>query len=67
MLVVGFEFEYANTNEDQTLQRPSLRTTSGNVLAADVRPARFQFYCTTGGGHTTASELGNGRGNSVRC
>ena len=32
LLVVGFEFEYANSSEDQTDATPSLRTTSGNVF-----------------------------------
>ncbi|HET9468082.1 MAG TPA: hypothetical protein VFO48_06720, partial [Vicinamibacterales bacterium] len=33
LLVVGFEFEYANSAEDRTDLTPSLRTTSGNVFA----------------------------------
>jgi opacity protein-like surface antigen len=48
LVIVGFEFEYANTGEDQTLLVPSLRTTSGNVSVQN--PGGFQFYATTGGG-----------------
>ncbi|MSO55460.1 MAG: hypothetical protein EXQ55_00835 [Acidobacteria bacterium] len=50
LLVVGFELEYANTTEDQTLQRPSLRTTSGNVFAQTFGLPGFQLYLTTGAG-----------------
>ena len=50
MLVVGFEFEYANSTEDQTLLRPSLRTTSGNVSAQTFGLPGFQLYATTGAG-----------------
>src|SRR4051812_34130879 len=49
LLVVGFEFEYANIAEDQTLLRPSLRTTSGNVLAQTFG-LPIQLYATTGAG-----------------
>jgi hypothetical protein len=50
MLVVGFEFEYATMSEDQTLSRPSLRTTSGNVFAQTFGLPGFQLYATTGAG-----------------
>jgi hypothetical protein len=50
LLVVGFEFEYANTKEDQTLLTPSLRTTSGNVFAQTFGLPGFQLYATTGAG-----------------
>ena len=50
MLVVGFEFEYATMNEDETLGRPSLRTTSGNVFAQTFGLPGFQLYATTGAG-----------------
>ncbi|HKY23071.1 MAG TPA: hypothetical protein VJM31_17785 [Vicinamibacterales bacterium] len=50
MLVVGFEFEYANTAEDLTLQRPSLRTTSGNVFVQTFGIPVAQLYLTTGVG-----------------
>ena len=50
LLVVGFEFEYANTSEDQTLLAPSLKTTSGNVFAQTFGLAGVQLYATTGAG-----------------
>ena len=49
MLIVGFEFEYASAPEDDTTFRPSLRTTSGNVLVQTIG-LPFQLYLTTGGG-----------------
>jgi hypothetical protein len=51
MLVVGFEFEYGNTTEDQLLLQPSLRTTSGNVFVQTPRVGGFQLYLTTGAGY----------------
>ena len=48
MAIVGFEFEYASMKEDETLLRPSLKTTSGNVLLQTVG-IPIQFYFTTGG------------------
>ena len=74
MLVVGFEFEYANTTEDETLQRPSLRTTSGNVFAQTFGLPGFQLYATTGVGiykeqlgndDETAVALNNGGGAKI--
>ena len=50
LLVVGFEFEYANINEDATLLAPSLRTTSGNVFVQTFNLSGFQLYATTGAG-----------------
>src|SRR6185295_3959783 len=50
LLVVGFEFEYASTTEDDTLLAPSLKTTSGNVFAQTFGLPGFQLYATTGGG-----------------
>src|SRR5438477_760824 len=50
LLVVGFEFEYANMAEDPTLLAPSLKTTSGNVFAQTFGLAGFQLYATTGAG-----------------
>jgi len=70
LLVVGFEFEYANAGEDPTLLRPSLRTTSGNVFAQTFG-LPFQLYATTGAGmyrerlgadQETAFALNNGGG-----
>ena len=50
LLVVGFEFEYGNTAEDDTLLAPSLKTTSGNVFAQTFGLSGFQLYATTGAG-----------------
>jgi hypothetical protein len=49
LLIVGFEFEYANASEDETEARPGLRTTSGNVLVQTVG-LPVQLYLTTGAG-----------------
>ena len=51
LLVVGFEFEYANAVEDLVEGVPSLQTGSGNLLVqTPVDIFRTQFYGTTGGG-----------------
>ena len=51
LLVVGFEFEYAQTNEDLLEAAPSLRTYMFNGLVQTPIPiARMQFYGTAGGG-----------------
>ena len=51
LLIVGFEFEYANTNEDLIELSPSLRTFMFNGLVQTPVPiARMQFYGTAGGG-----------------
>ena len=74
LLVVGFEFEYANSSEDQTDATPSLRTTSGNVFVQTFGLPGFQLYLTTGGGmyrerlgpdEETAFVLNNGGGIKV--
>ena len=71
LLVVGFEFEYASSSEDQAEQRPSLRTTSGNVFVQTFGLPGFQLYATTGTGiyrerlgndQETAALLNNGGG-----
>jgi hypothetical protein len=71
LLVVGFEFEYANSNEDLTDSTPSLRTTSGNVFVQTFGLPGFQLYATTGTGlyreklandQETAFLLNNGGG-----
>lgn len=50
-LVVGFEFEYANTTDDLTASAPSLTTGSGNIVfQTPVAFFGFQPYFTTGGG-----------------
>jgi hypothetical protein len=51
LLVVGFEFEFANTTNDPTASAPSLTTGIGNVLfQTPVAFFGFQPYFTTGGG-----------------
>jgi hypothetical protein len=50
LVIVGFEFEYANTTEDQLLLAPSLRTTSGNVFVQTPGVSGIQLYLTTGAG-----------------
>jgi hypothetical protein len=48
LLIVGFEFEYANLSEDETEQLPGLKTYSGNVLVQT--PTSTQLYATIGAG-----------------
>lgn len=71
LLIVGFEFEYANSSEELAEARPSLRTTSGNVFVQTVGLPGFQLYATTGTGiyrerlgndQETAALLNNGGG-----
>lgn len=51
LLVLGFEFEFAATNADETELAPSLKTGMGNVLVQTPVPiGPFQFYGTVGGG-----------------
>ena len=51
LLVLGFEFEFAQTDETLGEAAPSLRTGMGNVLLQTPIPiAGIQFYVTTGGG-----------------
>jgi len=51
LLVVGFEFEYADTSEDTGEAAPSLRTGMGNVfLQTPIPVAGMQFYVTMGAG-----------------
>lgn len=51
LLIVGFEFEYANTREDVDQLAPSLRTFMFNGLVQTPVPiAGMQFYGTAGGG-----------------
>lgn len=51
LLIVGFEFEYADTKEHVVELAPRLRTGMGNVLLQTPFPlAGLQFYVTTGGG-----------------
>jgi hypothetical protein len=51
LLIVGFEFEFADTSESLAHGAPRLRTGMGNVLLQTPIPiAGMQFYFTTGGG-----------------
>jgi hypothetical protein len=51
LLVIGFEFEYANAVEDSLEGSPGLQTGSGNLLVqTPVEVAGFQLYGTIGGG-----------------
>src|SRR6266545_7963966 len=51
LLIVGFEFEYAHTNENLVKAAPGLRTFMFNGLVQTPIPiAGMQFYGTAGGG-----------------
>ena len=51
LLIIGFEFEYANTSEDLDELAPGLRTIMFNGLVQTPIPiAGMQFYATAGGG-----------------
>ena len=51
LLVLGFEFEYADLSADEDSGAPSLRTGMGNVLLQTPVPIRgFQPYFTSGAG-----------------
>jgi hypothetical protein len=51
LLIIGFEFEYADTTDDVQAQAPALKTGMGNVLLqTPVAILGFQPYFTTGGG-----------------
>lgn len=50
LLVVGFEFEYANTVEDLAEAGPALTTGMGNVLVQTPGIGGVQLYATAGGG-----------------
>jgi hypothetical protein len=51
LLIVGFEFEYANTSEDEAQLGPKLQTYMGNgLLQTPIPIAGMQFYATAGGG-----------------
>ena len=51
LVIVGFEFEYADSSEDVEALAPRLRTFMGNGLVQTPIPiAGMQFYATAGGG-----------------
>jgi opacity protein-like surface antigen len=60
LVIVGFEFEYAHTNEDREQAAPGLWTYMFNGLLQTPFPiAGMQFYGTAGGGvfHETRNSL----------
>ena len=60
LLIVGFEFEYADVSEDVPTAAPALRTGMGNVLLQTPVPILgVQPYFTTGGG-VYRERLGSG-------
>jgi hypothetical protein len=51
LIVLGFEFEYADTSDDPASGAPSVKTGTGNVLfQTPVSVYGFQPYFTAGGG-----------------
>ena len=51
LVIVGFEFEYADTADDEDTGAPSLKTGMANLLLQTPIPiGRFQPYFTIGGG-----------------
>ncbi len=48
LIIIGFEFEYANLSEDDAERLPGLKTYSGNVLVQT--PTKMQLYATIGAG-----------------
>lgn len=62
LLVVGFEFEYADTTDDPATRAPALKTGMGNLLLqSPVAFAGIQPYFTVGGGlfHEDLGTIGN--------
>ena len=49
-VLLGFEFEFSDSLEDQITGAPSLRTGMFNVLLQTPSPFGLQFYATVGGG-----------------
>jgi len=52
LAVIGFEYEYSNTSEDEVNAAPELSTHMGNVLV-QTPTGKVQLYFTTGGGYYT--------------
>jgi hypothetical protein len=51
LLIIGFEFEYADTTDDPAAAAPSLKSGMGNVLLQTPTPIfGIEPYFTTGGG-----------------
>src|SRR4051812_31372474 len=62
LVIVGFEFEYANSNDDVEHLAPRLQTYMGNaLLQTPIAIARMQFYATAGAGvyHESFDTLGS--------
>jgi hypothetical protein len=62
LLVLGFEFEYADTTDDPAAGAPALKTGMGNLLIqSPVAFAGIQPYFTVGGGlyHEDLGAIGN--------
>jgi hypothetical protein len=74
LLVVGFEFEYANTSEELDDAAPGLRTGMGNLLLqTPFAVFGLQPYFTTGGGiyretlaDTSETQFGLNTGGGVK-
>src|ERR1044071_6825030 len=74
ILVLGFEFEYSDTEEDAADLAPSLRTGMGNILLqTPVAIGRFRPYFTTGAGayretlnNLSETQLGGNVGGGVK-
>ena len=64
LVIVGFEFEYANTSEDEDELAPGLKTYMVNGFVQTPFPiAGMQFYGTAGGGAFHESLLDDGETN----
>ena len=50
LLIVGFEFEYADTSEDTAAGAPALRTAMFNAFVQTPSVVGLRFYATAGGG-----------------
>ncbi len=50
LVLLGFEFEFSDSLEDQMAGAPSLQTGMFNVLLQTRSPIGLQFYGTVGGG-----------------
>jgi hypothetical protein len=62
LLIIGFEFEYADTTDDVAAGAPSLKTGTGNMLLQSPIPfAGVQPYFEIGGGvyHEELGTVGN--------
>ena len=74
LVIVGFEFEYANTSEDESELAPALKTYMVNGFVQTPFPiAGMQFYGTAGGGvfresllDDTATNVGLNVGGGVK-